>query len=124
MKLWIVPLVLLGMCSSAQAAERDWTIEQPLVAGFLTGVTLGTCWRCWHGRQSAPASEFDPFGATPWVHELLYEMGRRSFWSGVIGGSTMTSLLIGGVFYRRLNTLSARAIRNAHGTGLGQASVY
>lgn len=121
MKLSVLALMLLGMSAGAQAAERDWTVEQPLVAGFLTGVSLGACWTCWHGHQAVPASEHDPFGVSPWVQDVLYEMGRRPYWIGVSAGVSLTSLLIGGVFVRRLNTLSARATRNAHGTGLEMA---
>lgn len=111
MKRWLVVLVLLGVCGNAQAAERDWTIEQPLVAGFLTGVTLGACWGCWHGRQAVPASEFDPYGVTPWVQDVLYELGKRPYRIGVAAGASMTLLLILGVFARRLRTLKARALR-------------
>jgi hypothetical protein len=100
-----VILVLLSWPALAAGGERDWTIENPLLAGFGSGITVGLCRSCELGGARRPAGPHDPFAMTPLVREHLLRMGARPYLLGQILGGLYVGIIAAGVFFRRLNRL-------------------
>ena len=107
MKKTVILIASIFLMASAGAEEktRDWTIERPLTAGFLNGVTLSACTACRLGAQAEPASEYDPYGMTGMVREELKRLGRRPWRIGQSLGAALAIFTIGGLFFRRRNRL-------------------
>jgi len=83
---------------------RDWTVERPAFAGFLSGLTLGLD-RFDLGGGREIASVYDPFSVTPTVRAELVRLGRTPYLLGRIVGTFCVLFLVMGVFFRRLNRL-------------------
>ena len=92
---------------SDDAGARDWTIERPVLAGFLTGLTVGLCRGCRLGAGVRPAGSHDPFAMTPLVRSELMRLAARPYHLGQAFGTGYLAIVIGGVFFRRLNRLRA-----------------
>lgn len=104
-------LILLLFCWSSAYADgstvRDWTIERPATAGILNGISVGLYDGFGFGEQSESASPYDPYGMTPMVYKELSRSGRLPYRVGSAVGYLLSLLVIFGVPFRRLNTLSA-----------------
>ena len=100
-----VILVLLSWPAIAADGERDWTIENPLVAGFGSGITIGLCQSCALGGAPRQAGPHDPFAMTPLVREQLLQLAARPHMIGQILGGIYVAIIAGGVFLRHLNRL-------------------
>lgn len=98
-------LLLLTCPALAGNGERDWTIENPMVAGFGSGITIGLCRSCALGGASRPAGPHDPFAMTPLVRKQLLRLGARPYLLGQILGGLYVAIIAGGVFFRHLNRL-------------------
>lgn len=96
--------VLPGLASSTDAT-RDWTIERPFLSGYLHGLSLGVCSSCRLGAAGQAAGEHDPFAVTPVVREELRRLAARPYRTAQFLGAISTFFVIGGVFFRRVNTL-------------------
>jgi hypothetical protein len=108
----LVPLLFLVqfLAINANAQERDWTIEKPVLAGFLNGLTLSTCRFLEFGEQGVAADENDPFAMSPLVKEELKRLGKSSYLGATVFGAGCTFFVIAGVFFRRLNRLKLQEI--------------
>lgn len=107
MSAWIALAVVVASAAMDNRV-RDLTVEQPFAAGFFYGLSLGMCRGCRHGNGLEPAGPHDPFAMSQWSRETLRQNGRIAYWFGSTIGGSLTILTVGGVFFRRLNTLSVR----------------
>jgi hypothetical protein len=103
----LIVLISLAPLSIATASggERDWTIEHPMLAGFLNGITIGACGQCQLGAAGRAAGTHDPFGMSPLVKSELSRLALRPYRIGQALGIGYAVIVIGGVFFRRLNRL-------------------
>lgn len=113
MRRTVALVVLVTFSSAVSAADRDWTLEHPVAAGFFQGLALGFCQQCQLGQQRVAASPYDDFAVTPWVAEVLEAKGGTPYRLGFASGLSVSMLVILGVFFRRLHTLRARAVLGA-----------
>jgi hypothetical protein len=102
--LLILTILVMGS-ASADTGERDWTIERPMLSGFLSGLSLGACGTCGLGGAGTAAGPHDPFGMTPLVKEQLVQLAARPYAIGQVLGASYAAIVVGGVFFRRLNRL-------------------
>ena len=105
-------LLLLSVVLTTVELEdrvRDRTVEEPYIAGFFAGLTLGACSACRHGNGVVRAGDHDPFAMTAAARAELQRLGRTPYLIGVVSGGGLTFLLIGGVIFRTLNTLWDRS---------------
>lgn len=114
MRLWL-PLLLATNIAAAdvEAVYRDWTVERPMLAGFLSGLSLTTCGQCKLGSQSVVAGAHDPFGMSEKVREELKRVGEAPYRGGQAVGALSALMVILGVFFRRLNTLRLRQVNSS-----------
>lgn len=101
----ILCLCLLPGLANSTVATRDWTIEHPFLSGYLHGLSLGVCRSCRLGEAGEAAGEHDPFAVTPAVREELRRLAARPYRTAQLLGAICTFFVIGGVFFRRVNTL-------------------
>jgi len=100
-----VLLVLMSWPALAADGVRDWTIENPLIAGFGSGITIGICQSCELGGAPRAAGPHDPFAMTPLVRAQLVRLGERPHLIGQLVGSMYAAIIAVGVFFRHLNRL-------------------
>lgn len=111
-----IMVATLAMAGEPQALIRDRTVEQPFIAGVLSGLTLGSCAGCRHGAGAVPASAHDPLGMSKSMHQTLKKVGMSSYALGRLIGGVLAILTIVGLILRILHTLERRAGRSAvHG---------
>jgi len=103
--LLVVALLTLSSAVAAEERQRDWTIERPVLAGFLTGLSLTMCRSCRLGSSSVKAGEHDPFAMTPMVRSELLRLAERPFVIGRLLGFVYAIVIVGGIFFWRLNRL-------------------
>lgn len=102
-------LLLILLSSSALADDmslRDWTVERPATAGVLNGMSVGLYGGFKLGSQSEEASSHDPYGMTTKVRSELVRVGRLPYRIGSAVGYLFSLLVIFGLPFRVLNTLS------------------
>lgn len=99
---------LIGPVAAAAEGERDWTIEKPVLSGFISGLSLGLCQSCRLGSQGRPASDYDPFAMSPAVKSELKALATTPHRAAQAAGAGYTAFVIGGLFFRRLNRLEER----------------
>lgn len=106
-------VVLVCMPLWAHADTRDWTVENPILSGYLRGLSLYTVSDLAIGESTVEASEYDPFGMTEAVRAELIRIGRLNHlvasWIGVFS----TFFLIGGCVFRKRHTLKLMEMKNA-----------
>ena len=83
---------------------RDWTVEHPLLAGFLSGLTAGAPRFAFAGA-SREASQYDPFAVSPLVMRELARLSRLPYVIGEAFGFFCTLFFVFGIFFRHLNRL-------------------
>lgn len=103
-----IMVATLAMAGEPQALIRDRTVEQPFIAGVLSGLTLGGCSGCRHGAGVAPAGPHDPFGMSESMHQTLKSVGASSYALGKLIGRILAILTVVGLILRILHTLERR----------------
>lgn len=98
-------VILIAGSASADSGERDWTIERPMLSGFMSGLCMGACGAVGLGAATTVAGPHDPFAMTPMVKEQLLELAARPYAIGQAFGVVYAAIVVGGVFFRRLNRL-------------------
>lgn len=94
--------------ASPESGIRDWTIEKPFLAGFMSGLSLTTCRSCSLGSSPVQSSEFDPFGLSAHAYDVLTVHARGPHRFGQSLGFILTILFGIGFLKAHLNRLKGR----------------
>ncbi len=87
-------IALVLFSNGADASSRDWTVERPWLAGFLNGVSFGSCTTCRLGAGVREVSVHDPYVVPEVVRLQMINMGQTSHSVGLFMGGVLSLLAL------------------------------